>query len=258
MIEKPYYMIDFSASACMFEIRVNDYPVITMNIEGQVSTNIPINFAILSKGEQKITSTILPNIGTSKLHDKASLSFNIRLFDVANEFVFQKQFGEYQSEPIDKKKVIPVVKHASAFLADVPYKLNAWQKSKNLKDVENIATKLSKVYLDISKLINTGDYDGFSKIIAKREENMATSMYLNNSEAKSRVSELINDFKSGFKVMPIPKNSIMQFYGNGKVTGLKKLNGESALYLFNEKTSEELMLDITFHIPEGKTEFEVI
>ena len=159
-------MIDFSASACMFEIRVNDYPVITMNIEGQVSTNIPINFAILAKGEQKITLTILPYFGTSKLHEKASLNFNIRLFDVANDFVFQKQFGEYQSEPIHKTNVIPVLKYASAFIADVPYKLNAWQKSKNLKDVENAASKLSKIYLEISKLINTGDYFRKTIIIA--------------------------------------------------------------------------------------------
>ena len=43
---KPYYMIDFSASACLFEIRINDYPVIQMNIEGRVSSMIPINYAL--------------------------------------------------------------------------------------------------------------------------------------------------------------------------------------------------------------------
>ena len=107
-------------------------------------------------------------------------------------------------------------------------------------------------------MINKGEYDNFSKAVAKREKNMATSMYLSANESKARVEELISDFKSGFKVMPIPKNSIMQFYGNGKVTGFKKPNGESALYLFNKKTNEELMLDLTFYIPEGKTEFEVI
>ncbi|MBF8455572.1 hypothetical protein IV494_00115 [Kaistella sp. G5-32] len=47
MIKKPYYMIDFSASACLFEIRINDYPVAHMDIAGQVASTIPINFAIL-------------------------------------------------------------------------------------------------------------------------------------------------------------------------------------------------------------------
>ena len=35
MKNQPYHVIDFSASACLFEIRVNDYPVIHMNVEGQ-------------------------------------------------------------------------------------------------------------------------------------------------------------------------------------------------------------------------------
>lgn len=39
---------------------------------------------------------------------------------------------------------------------------------------------------------------------------------------------------------------------------LKKPNGESALYLKNAKTEEELMIDITFYVPKGKSAFEVI
>jgi hypothetical protein len=251
-------MLDFSAGACMFEIRVNDYPVITMNVDGQVSTNIPINFAILEKGDQKITATILPILGTTKLHHNAELKFDVKLFDVTNDFVFQKQFGEYKSEPVEKSKILPIIKYASVFPADVPYKLNAWQTGQKLKGVDDVGIKLANAYQYISKLINTGDYDTFSKAIAKRENNMVTSMYLSSTEAKSRISGLIEDFKAGFKIMPIPKDSIMHIYGDGKVAGLKKHNGESALFLFNEKTKEEMMIDITFYMPIGKTEFEVI
>ena len=254
----PYYTIDFSASACMFEIRINDYPVITMNVEGQVASSIPINFAILEKGTQALTVIVIPMVGEKKLHTKAELKFDIKLFDVANDFVFKKQFGDYKMDPIDEKKIIPIVNHSAIFTAEVPYKLDAWQKGVILKDVKEVNQKLITAYQHISNMINKGEYDNFSKAVAKREKNMATSMYLSTNESKARVEELISDFKSGFKVMPIPKNSIMQFYGNGKVTGFKKPNGESALYLFNKKTNEELMLDLTFYIPEGKTEFEVI
>jgi hypothetical protein len=257
-MKEPYYTIDFSAAACMFEIRINDYPVITMNIEGQVSTNTPVNFAILEKGEQKITATILPMLGEKTLHHKAELNFDVKLFDVSNDFVFKEQIAEYKSDPVDSSKKVPVIKYNSIFLANVPYKLDAWQTGENLKEIDDVGIKLKKVYQNISKAINSGDYNSFSKSIARRESNMATSMYLSSSESKSRVSELIEDFKSGFKVMPISKDSIMQIYGDGKVAGLKRTNGESALYLTNEKTQEELSIDITFYIPKGKTEFEVI
>lgn len=83
-------------------------------------------------------------------------------------------------------------------------------------------------------------------------------MYLSKEESEGRINELIHDFNSGFKVRPISKENLMVLYANNKVAVLKKLNGESALYLENEETQEELMLDISFYIPEGESDFEVI
>jgi hypothetical protein len=255
---QPYYTIDFSASACMFEIRVNDYPVINMNIEGQIATNIPINFAILESGAQTISVTILPMLGETQLHPKTDLHFNIKLFDVTTDFVFQNQFGEYQSEPIDEKKKLPILKYNSIFQAEVPYKLEAWQNGINLKDVKNLREKVDKTYQYLSQLIQIGNFEEYKRIISKRENNMATSMYLSKEESERRMNGLIEDFKSGFKVMPIASDSILQIYGNNKVAVLKKLNGEPAFYLENNETEEELMLDIALYIPNGKDEFEVI
>ena len=33
LIEKPHYVVQFSAVQCMFDIRVNDISVITMNMD---------------------------------------------------------------------------------------------------------------------------------------------------------------------------------------------------------------------------------
>lgn len=68
MTNQPYHMIDFSASACLFDIRINDYPVIHMNVEGQVASTVPINYAILKSDVQTVSVTILPNIGDAELH----------------------------------------------------------------------------------------------------------------------------------------------------------------------------------------------
>jgi hypothetical protein len=254
---KPYYIIDFSASACLFEIRVNDYPVIQMNIEGQVSSMIPINYAILKTGKQIISATILPFIGSTELHSKSELKFNIKLFDVSNDFVFNKQFCDYQSEPIQKKG-IPIIKCINTFLAEVPYKLSAWQNGENLKNIKKCREKLELAYNNIAKIIQNKQYDIFKKFISKREKNMATSMYLSEEEKQNRVKGLLSDFNSGFKVQPIPKECVMFLYADNRVAMLKKLNGESALYLKNKETEEELMLDISFYIPKGKEEFEII
>lgn len=254
----PYYTIDFSASACMFEIRVNDYPAIMMNIESQVASTIPINYTILKSGKQTISLTILPLLGETQLDINANVKFDIKLFDVTNDFIFKEMFGAYQSKKIEEDKILPVINYHSTFVAEVPYELKAWENGKNLKDIKDLNKKLFKAYADISEYIKSKKYDSFVKVIAKREENMAKSMYLSKEEALSRTNELIEDFKNGFKIMPIDSTSILHICGNGKVASFKKTNGESALYLLNKDTQEELMLDITFYIPEGKTEFEVI
>jgi len=58
--------------------------------------------------------------------------------------------------------------------------------------------------------------------------------------------------------MPLPEDRILKIYGNGKLATYKKLNGEPAFFLYKEQTGEELMLELMFHIPQGKEEFEVI
>lgn len=83
-------------------------------------------------------------------------------------------------------------------------------------------------------------------------------MYLSESESQGRVAELIDDFKSGFEIQPISKDAVMFVCANSKAAMLKRPNGESALFLQNLEKEEELMLDISFFMPEGKTEFEVI
>lgn len=257
MNEQPYYMINFSASACKFEILINDYPVISMNVEGQVATTLPINYSILESGKQVVSHKIFPLLGETSIHEKAELKYDIKLFDVSNDFVFKEQFWEYKSEPIEDKK-LPVITFSKSFNAKVPYKLEAWQNGTVLKNDDNHKEKLHLAYNEIINLINKEDYSGFQKKIATREHNMATSMYLSKSEADSRIVELIEDFKSGFKTIPVDKNLVFHVYGFGKVAMLKKINGEPGLSLVNEKTGEELMLDISFYMPKGSDKFEIV
>ncbi|OWP74432.1 hypothetical protein [Flavobacterium oreochromis] len=257
-MQQPYYMIDFNACACMFEIRVNDYPVISLNVEGQVSSNIPINFAILESGKQNVSCIIVPFLGQNRLLEESKLEFTINLYDVTNEFSFVRMIENYKSEVVDSNKIIPIIKDHSEFIAEVPYELKAWQNGIKLSNNDEILKKLKNKYNELVTLINTEKYDAFLNQIKPRENNMAKSMYLSEYETKSRISELITDFKNGFKVTKLDPNSIIQFYAYGKVAVFKKINGEPAFSLINEDTQEELMLDFTFYIPEGKTEFEII
>lgn len=259
MIYEPYYTIDFSVAACNFEILVNDIPVITMEAKGQISTNIPINYAIYNSGEQLITAIIKPISGQESLHPEASLRFNVRLYDVANnEFKHIKEFPETTVEKVEGNQKIPFLTTSTEFLAEISYSLTKWTDGENIQDVDRFKEKLIASYNNLGNLLKEGRYSEFAEKIKVREKNMATSMYLNNSESNARINSLIEDAKNGFVVMPFPQDTILKFYGYGKLVTFKKLNGEPAFYLYNKETSEELMIDQMFYIPKGKTEFEII
>jgi len=259
MIYEPYYTIDFSVAACNFEILVNDIPVITMEVEGQISTNIPINYAIYNSGEQFITANIKPISGQESLHPEASLRFNVRLYDVANnEFKHIKDFPETAVKKVEENKKTPFLTTSIEFTAEISYSLTKWSDGENLKDVDNFKEKIIEAYNKLANLLKEEKYTEFVEKIQVREKNMATSMYLNNSESNARINSLLDDAKNGFKVMPFPQDTILRFYGYGKLATFKKLNGEPAFYLYNEETKEELMIDQMFYIPKGNAELKII
>lgn len=66
-------------------------------------------------------------LGETKLDEKAEMKFDIKVFDVSNDFVFKEMFGVYKSEAINSSNQIPFVKYNSTFIANVSYVLEAWQ-----------------------------------------------------------------------------------------------------------------------------------
>lgn len=259
-MKQPFYVIDFSSASCRFEIRVNDIPVIDMNMDGQVASQTPINYAILESGIQKVSAYIFPLQDQYELLEGASLSFKINLFDVENGFDFQKEIIDVGEIALHKKAVKTPVSVAvtDSFQATVPYKLDGWKNGRDLTKIKYTNEKLREAYTRIAYMIKNKDYQALENSMMIREQRMATSLYLSENESSARLKSLIDDFESGFIVKPIPSDAIVHLYGNSRIGVLKKLNGESALFLENPETEEELMLDLAFYIPNDTTEFEII
>ena len=254
LIEQPYYVVNFKATACSFEIRVNDYPIVNMETSRRLSVAFPINHAILESGIQSISATILPNAGEAQLDPVSELRFNIQLFDVTDGFELIDEFGDYQSEPVEERE-LSTIEYTGSFQADVPYKLDVWQKGIDLSELDDCREKLEQAYNNIIELFKAGEFEKFKQMISKREHNTATVMYLSEEESEKRINGL---FDPNFKIQPIPKDVVMVLYANNKIAALKKTNGEHVITLVNSENGEEITLDILFYIPEGKDEFEII
>jgi hypothetical protein len=256
---QPYYQLDFSAAFCLFEVRVNDVLVFTMNLEGQTSTMIPINSAILESGKQQVAIKVLPLAGQKFLHPSAQFKYNIKVFDAANDLNFKTQLpGEYAVAKVEPVKKQNVLTQTAMFDATVPFTIKAYQNGKDLASVNGLKDKMHDAYQQLAGLIKKADVEQIKKLIANRESLTAVTMYLNKEEAADRMAGMVNNLKSGFKLEPIPADAIVKIFGNGKLATLIRPNGEPALILKNEKDHEELQLEFSFFIPSGRTDLEII
>lgn len=255
---KPYYEIDFSAVMCSFQIKINDVELISLSIDGQTRSDFPVNHLILESGKQTIEVKGLPMSGHTEMHDDSYMRYRVNVYDMSSgDYAFVKQFDEYFTQKPDKN--IPFIGHTSTFNADVPYKLDAWQNGINLKDAKfDVKEKLIRKYNEIIRLINGGNYESFMEQYQKREGNNALAMYLSKNQAESRMGGVISDMKDGYRAQPLLDDIYVEYSGYGKLAALKCTDMMSAIRLENPETDEELVLPMTFYIPEGKDEFEII
>ncbi|WP_433778183.1 hypothetical protein [Flavobacterium anhuiense] len=252
-----YYELDCSALMCYFEVRINDVCVFSLNVDGQASMDIPINSGILEKGEQDIEIRVLPLSGDKELHKEAYVRYKVIEYDVSSgDFKFIQQFENFQTAPVQKN--IPFIIHKSIFIANVSYKLDAWQNGVNLKEVNfDLKEALIGESNKLVAMLNTKDYKLFIDKLSKKEKNAAIAMYLNASESKSRISQIIDEIEDGFKAVPIKNDVYIEYSAYNKLATLKRLNRMPALYLENSQTNEEIVLDIRFCGFPGKNEFEI-
>ncbi|WP_430909419.1 hypothetical protein [Maribacter sp. 2-571] len=230
-----------------------------MNIPGQLSSRIPINFAISQSGNQEISITILPIFGKNEIEKNVKLTFNIECFDAWANMEYNSNLYQYESPEIKISKPIPILKKIESLAMDVPYILDKkWKEGETLTDVKKIRQKLTRTYLELGNIIQNQQFDSFKEMLKNREKTMATSMYLSTQESENRIKRLILDFQNGFNVFSVAKEAAVVYSAYGKKAALKKLNGEPALTFSNIETKEELMLDLEFYLPKNSEEFHII
>lgn len=259
MLKEPYYILHFDAAACLFEIRVNDHPVLTMHLTGQASSGIPINYAISKSGKQHVNFRILPLTGKMFLGKEAHLNYHIKLFDSFEGFRLTDQYGGTATEPVKANSNVATRTGSSYFDATIPYSLKTlWESGQKISDIENLSGKLTSAYLRIADLIVNKRYDEFKQEMSNREQNMALSMYLTKDESESRMKGMIKDFNNGYNHLLFDKKSIPVISAFDKKVSLKSNLGEPALAFGNKEQREQIMLDIEFYLPRDSDTFSII
>ena len=257
---RPIYELAFKGVSCMFELRVNDVLLHTVDsVGGHVSSVLPINVGILQSGKQQISVKILPLAGKQVLNPNAEVQYQIRVIDLANLKREERLLSEYAVVKVDPAKKEPYLTHTTYFDANVPYSIKAYQAGTDLTTVTGLKEKLLDAYKQVGAIAAKGDAEQLKRLLANSEIIASTTMYASKEASNERISEFMAILKSGFKLEPVPANATMKIFANGKLAGLFKPDGSPALTFINaKKKGEELSLELSFYIPKGKTELEAI
>lgn len=257
MMKQPYYQLDFSALLCKFEIKVNDIEVLSMNVDGQTATEIPINAAIFGSGLQKIEVKGYPLNGTKKNNAEAYIRYKVVEYEVGTgEFIFSRNFEKYQTPAV--KEGEPFIYHTSTFMAEVPYELRSWNNLRNIRNLKtDIAPALTKAYQRIIKKAKEGDYKPLIDAIKIVEDRNSKTMYLSEQDTKQRIKSILDDINDGFTIIDLPESRLLSYGGNGKLVRFVRTDGNSALALESDKTNEQIVLDFWFSLPNESEEFKV-
>ncbi len=282
----PQYYIEGYQSGCYYEIYVNGIMVFSHfeNI-GLANHAVCINDLILKSGSQKVTVKLYP-LGEIDEENYPTLTsrsrFDLTIFkrdkttpwEGLDYEVVKKYFAPTTSGishgPF-KHEGLPYFEETFTFNAEVPYELEGWSNSQNLKemDQEQLEKEILAFYESYANIIYKQDETTWVEMVKKREKEYFKSVYYNDKKSKeldARIKEFSIPFDSEFKEkFPLEKYEIL-FGGGGKVVFMKSIEslGYSPFYFGAEENVDGEKLKfmtytlLTFHKPQGSNKLEII
>lgn len=266
IIDKNYYVAVRTGNS-QLDFRVGDVPVslnlffgeITYKDGRKTGAYVPINSCILKSGKYKVTGKIIPRYGEKILEFHSYLmmgGYYIKSGDWDNEY---PMFTIETSDNYHKEGKIynPITGYPYFVLeteieVDVPYEVEGWSRSVNLKEQkeEELKKELQQSYDEIRQIIAKKDIAAFRSLIEEREDLLKIVYYLPSAEKERRIADLLAVIMNDdFDIAPYPQEAQLLYFAEGKmVTLVDPINRKGVVRLVNKKDPENIIsLDFRFH-----------
>ncbi|WP_237276254.1 hypothetical protein [Tenacibaculum ovolyticum] len=284
-IEKRRNRVYLNSANCQYEVFVND--VLSSRFMGDIVKSggttgaTSINEYVLFSGVNEIKIRMYPKYGDTLFTNKGFVGIDFFYFinDLNNRVYNKKKGGEEglsigQSEyhlgeirkennPPHKLEGLPVYEWRTTFETSVPFEIEGWLKSVNLKEEQEekkLKNELLLAYKELFKIIEKRDVSAYLEAVKLREERIKTAFYLTKEEEEKRNAEFINLLEDkNYELLPITEEAIvLEYQGYGKLAVLSDMrDGEGIIRLRNKK-DEEVTLDFRFHRKEKGDPLSVI
>jgi len=254
-MSKPYYLLDFSVTACRFILEINDLEILNLVVQDGMSSMLPINHGIFTSGSQKV------KIRLNALNDEnftleGTTKFKIIEYSAGHTLAFKNIITEFAPDLKDNGKK-NAYEAQSSFNSIVPYEIASWRDGVNLMEVNKLDERLDGFYSNIKSLFKRKDYQKIKEVFSKKENNIAAMMYLNQEQSDARLNSIFDDMENGFE-FDDNAVAIPYFFKNGKVVSFRGPTGHPAIKLVNFTSGEEIYVELNVMMDKTKMVFEVV
>lgn len=248
-----YYIAKLYIRHCFADVRINDVPVLRMDVADEISANYPINYLIESGGEQNLMAQITPMAGNLAFGEDAACEVEVWRCDGYNNKIVPMEMVCVVSVAAEGDELnVPLRKTLRSFPAYVAYEIDRWRSCEGLESGKELSMKVAAYFKNVAEILSEKRYGEYAELINERETNICTALGLDENEVTLRNRMLFDALEDGFEICPLKGNKYVEFYANGKLVTILDKDMNSALRFQNPETGDILILDMLLGIKNNE------
>lgn len=259
--EQPEYWIFIHSNNCSYTATINDMPIYTDFNEGDMkSLSFPLNPLLPNTGAYVLKLALLPKQDEnfnldSKIEKDSKIQVKItRSADKQEKIILDQTVSIHEDG-------LPYIEKTFNFNIDVPYSLVGWSKSVDLKDEdgEKLKKEVVAFYQKMMNLYEKKQTAEISNLYYARQLENAQALYSSKKEDSDKLVAKLNQDVNHVQEFKL-EDYKLQLYGDGKVVGLIRTDGEFlGKSAFLGLTDEDFYIySLLLHRPKPGASLEVI
>ncbi|GGI29480.1 hypothetical protein [Pedobacter mendelii] len=267
--ENPLYSI-YPRLYCSGTILVNDVPMVDWygddTKDGGYGGDTVINTAILQSGKYKVVGKMLPRKGKSVIDQDDTLSIDFYCADANNwkqsRFITHPKI-ESPWDGLSENIKYPSFEIQTEIEVKVPFILDGWQNSLNLKDIpaDMLFKEVLNYYQQLRLVLKEHNAARFLEMSKEKMKLQEQALYFSESRKKSFLDGMAQLFSQHLEVEELKAEDLkIEILGYGKLVRLIRKNGMQALQFKSpaiEKQSN-IELEIKLHKRSSEKGFSII
>jgi len=275
ILKQPYYELFPNINGFAI-IYVDDVPVFShlgkQTEDGIVDAQVPINHILLQSGKHTVTGKMLPRYGQKTLTENEGLSIDFNLSEFSNWKATRYSFFPSINSPdsyfdLNNKvsniiKGLPVFEISTQIEVELPFILNGWQNSVDLKKIksDDLRKEVLEFYKQIHSLLLQHNATKFLDLSKDKEALQTQAFYFDETKKIETKKSIIDLFAEGLEVLLLIETELkVEICAYGKLVYLAKLDGSPALQFKSpDKLQSNVELEIKLHKKNAATTLSII